>query len=175
MPFWPILWAICAGLTIWGWRHSDWAVPLSALVSYITVRGLTKAITHAPTVDVWGVEFGVLGMCVSLVWVSVSMLWAMSGAHIPAAFYTLSALVYPATMALGVHLEYMSVSAILAEIFALLGLLSIGGGIYSASRNSNPDRDSHRPYRNTPHPQGGLAKNQEGSAGACGAGSGGAI
>lgn len=119
MPVWPFLMAICAGFTLWGWRHNAWEIPALALCGYIAMRAVS---TYAPHgyVEVIG--------CAS--WLFFAAVMIHRGGEVPGFFYALSAMTYPVLLVFGFRLEYMGLSAFIAEFFAALALLSIGGGIH---------------------------------------------
>jgi hypothetical protein len=48
---------------------------------------------------------------------------------LPAFFWTLSALTYPVFLVLGVRIEWLGISPVLAEIFAACAIVSVGGGL----------------------------------------------
>ena len=119
MPVWPFFIAISAGLTLWGWRHGAWQIPAIALCGYIAMRLL---IIYSPQgyVEVIG--------CAS--WLIFAGLMVYKGGAIPGFFYALSALTYPTLFTFGFRIEHMGLSPIIADLFAALALISIGGGIY---------------------------------------------
>lgn len=124
MPFWPFLIAITAGLIFWGWRHNAWEMPAIALCGYIAMRGV---VTFSPV--------GYVEIIGGTSWLLFAAIMIYRGGAIPGFFFTLSALTYPALLVFGFRLDYMGLSPIIAEIFAALALLSIGGGIYGISHS----------------------------------------
>ena len=130
MQVWPVIIVITAGLTLWGWRHNAWQIPAIALCGYIAMR-FVVTYSAAGFVEVAG--------CTS--WLLFASLMVYKGGGVPGFFYALSALTYPALLVFGFRLDYMGLSPIIAEIFAALALLSIGGGIYGMA---NFSVDNHR-------------------------------
>ncbi len=136
MPVWPLLIAITACLTVWGWRHNAWEVPAIALCGYIAMRGV---VTFSPDayVDIYifgkTSTLGYLEISACTSWLLFSGVMIKRGGVIPGFFFTLSALTYPALLIFGFRLQYMGLSPIIAEFFAALALLSIGGGIYGVA------------------------------------------
>jgi hypothetical protein len=128
MPVWPFLMGIAALLTLWGWRVGAIAIPLLALVGYVGMR----AVVQLPPayIEVVGAAW----------WLVICALMLGKGGEIPAFFYALSALTYPVMLIFGFRMSYMGLSPIVAECFAALALLSIGGGIYGVASGSIGDR-----------------------------------
>lgn len=128
MPVWPFLMAVTAGLALWGWRHNAWEVPVVALSGYVAMRFVVN-FTPASYTEIAG--------CAS--WLFFAYIMLRLGAWVPGFFYALSALTYPALLVFGFRLEYMGLTPVIAEIFAVLALISIGGGIYGVANSANPD------------------------------------
>lgn len=117
-PFWPWLIAISFGLTAWGAAQGRATVPALVLACYLLHRALPFV---AP--DGW------LEVASCTLWLCFCIVMAYLGGGVPAFFYTLSAITYPIFLIFGVRISYMGLSPIVAEVFALLALLSIGGGL----------------------------------------------
>lgn len=118
IPFWPFLMGAAALLTVWGAALGAWKAPALALIGYIGARAVIMGVPE------WTHE---VALCT--LWLSITAAMGYNGAWVPSFFYTLSACTYPALLIFGVRLEYLGLSAIVAECFAVLALLSIGGGL----------------------------------------------
>ena len=105
-------------LTLAGWRHGAWVIPALAFVGYVGMRGV---MTWVPN------ELREVAACTW--WLCIVGPMMYKGGHVPGVFYAMSALTYPALLLFGFRLEYLGLSPIIAEAFAVLALLSIGGGI----------------------------------------------
>lgn len=130
MPFWPFISGIAVALTFWGWRHDAWQIPAIAVVGYVGMRAIVISVDpnyHEITGCMW--------------WLVICCWLALFGGFAPALLYAASALTYPVMLLFGFRMEYMGLSPIIAEVFALLALLSIGGGIYGKSRDADFSRD----------------------------------
>jgi hypothetical protein len=131
MPYWPLVMAVAAGLTAWGWRHNAWEIPAIVFCGYVLMR---LVVTYVPP------EYIEVTACAS--WLFFAALMVYRGGELPGFLYALSGLTYPVLLVFGRKLEYMGLASIVAETFAALALLSIGGGVYGMA---NPPRDSSRP------------------------------
>lgn len=118
MPVWPFLMGAAALLTVGGAVVGAWRVPALALIGYIAVRGVMPI---APP------ELTELAICA--VWLTIAAVMAHIGGKVPAFFFALSALTYPALLPFGFRVEYMGIVPIFADGFAIIALLSIGGGL----------------------------------------------
>lgn len=138
MPVWPFISGIAACLLLWGIRNGAWKLPAIAVVGYVGMRAIVHT-TAQPYVEVTGCAW----------WLVICCCLASFGGYIPALLYAASALTYPVMLIFGFRIEYMGLSPIIAEVFALLALLSIGGDIYGKSRSVCTTCDSvgpcHRP------------------------------
>lgn len=131
MPFWPLFMGAAAFLTWWGIRAGAWQTPAIVLFSYISVR---MVVTYIPT------ELHEVTICA--IWLIAAMAMGMLKSYLPSFFYALSGLTYPVFLIFGFRIEYLGLSPIIAEIFAFLALLSIGGGLYGLSVDRHPS--THR-------------------------------
>lgn len=136
MPVWPFISSIAVILTLWGWRHDAWLVPLMAVIGYIGMRAIAYTV-NPDYIEVTGCMW----------WFVICCFLASFGGFVPALLYTASAMTYPIMLIFGKKIEYMGLSPIIAEVFALLALLSIGADIYGKSRvadnSGNPDRSDN--------------------------------
>lgn len=128
MPVWPFLMGVTALLTAWGAYAGAWKVPALALLGYILMRGVVSLDAYQEIVA-------------CALWLFIAAGMVKIGGAIPGFFFALSALVYPALFIVGFRIEYMGLIAVLADGFAILALLSIGGG-YLGMAHYSPDRDS---------------------------------
>jgi len=130
MPFWPFFMGTAFLLSIAGWRHGVWLIPALALLGYIGMRGVMN----------W-VPLEYLEVAACTLWLLIASVMMYNSGWVPGFFYSLSALTYPAFLLFGFRIEYLGLSLIVSEIFAVLALLSIGGGIVGmANTDSGPSR-----------------------------------
>ena len=133
MPFWPIYFVVSAGLILWGWRHDAWVAPALALLGFVLMR-INVSYTSLELTEVVG----------GFAWLLIACGLLYCGAAIPAFFFALSALTYPVLLTFGFKIEYMGLTPIIADLFAVLALLTIGGGIYGmANPGGNRSRLVH--------------------------------
>ena len=127
MPFWPFIMGASALLLVWGLRVGSWQVPAVIFATYCVVRAI---VMYMP------IQIHEVAIC--LAWMAAAFCLGRMAAWLPCFFYALSGLTYIAWMIFGVRIEYMGISPITAEIFAICALLSVGGGLYglSASHSS---------------------------------------
>lgn len=118
MPFWPFFMGTAFLLTLAGWRHGVWHIPALAFAGYVGMRGV---MTWVPA--------NAHEVAACTLWLIVAGIMMYRGGYVPGFFYALSALTYPALLPFGFRLDYLGLSPIIAEAFAVFALLSIGGGI----------------------------------------------
>lgn len=137
MPFWPFLIAASGGFAVWGWRIGGGAyrVPLILLATYCLVRLI-----------IWGMHPETHEVAMPILWACSALLIAYAGAPVVAVFFLLSGMTYPAMLLFGFRIEYMGLSPIIAEIFAILGLITLGGGLAGLAGTFSPDPNSSRLY-----------------------------
>jgi hypothetical protein len=97
-----------------------WVVPLIILFGYVATRVLVGALA---------LESPRLEYSVGTVWLAVAALLILNGAYLSALLFAASGAVYPVMFAMGYRIEYLGLAPILAEVFAVLALLCIGGGM----------------------------------------------
>lgn len=131
MPVWPFISGIAVCLLLWGIRNGAWELPALAVVGYIGMRAIVHTVAQ-PYVEVTGCAW----------WLVICFCLASFGGYLPALLYAASALTYPVMLLFGFRMEYMGLSPIIAEVFALLALLGIGGDIYGKSRDADTTWDS---------------------------------
>lgn len=134
MPVWPFLIAITVALTLWGWRYGVWIIPALALGGYLGMRGV-----------IWGLPGGWHEVAGCTLWLCVAAAMMYFKGWVPGFFYALSGLTYPVMLLFGFRIEYMGLSPIIAEVFAALALLSIGGGVAGHARHNHADSHPDRP------------------------------
>ena len=126
MPFWPFIMGATLALLVWGLRVGGWQVPAVIFATYCVVRAI---------VMVMPVTLHEIGICAA--WLGAATIMLSLKAWLPGFFYILSGLTYPAFLTFGVRIEYMGMSPIVAEVFALCALVSVGGGLYGLSASYN--------------------------------------
>lgn len=119
MPYWPFVMGASALLLAWGLRLGAWQVPFVIFATYCVVRGIVMFMP---------VSLHEVTICAA--WLGASAIMLLLKAWLPGFFYILSGLTYPAFLVFGVRMEYMGISPIVAEAFALCALLCVGGGLY---------------------------------------------
>lgn len=125
MPPWAILMLITAALVFWGWLNGAWEIPALALCGYIGTR---LAVAYAPT------EY--LEVVICAVWLFFAAIMIYRGGAIPGFFFVFSALTYPVLFVIGYRIEFMGLTPFIADAFAVLALLTIGGGIYGVANST---------------------------------------
>lgn len=126
MPVWPFMLSIAAALCIWGRRHGAWVWAALAVAGYIGMRAI-----------IYSTPQQVVELSACMWWIVIACCMAVAGGFLPALLYAASALTYPVMMIFGFRIEYMGLSPVVSELFALLALLSIGGDIHGKSRKHN--------------------------------------
>ena len=119
MPIWPIWWVTALGLTAWGWRLNAWHAPAIILLGLVGMRAV-----------MWGVlpEWREITGCA--LWLCGAALLYRVQAWLPGTFMVLSALTYPAFLALGERIVYMGPAPIIADAFLGCALLAVFGGLW---------------------------------------------
>ncbi len=127
-PFWPIFTGAAAILTAWGYVVGSWKAPFAILCGYAAMRGVMT----------W-VDPSAREVAAFLVWALVAIQLYRVKAWVPCLAYLCSGVVYPALLIFGFQIVYLGLAPIIAELFALAALISMGGGLYERSiSNSNP-------------------------------------
>lgn len=134
MPFWPIYLVASVGLTIWGAYRGAWLMPALAAVGFVATRFV---IEYAPNVA--------HEVTIANLWLIIAAIMVYKGGAVPGFFFALSALTYPAFLIFGYHIERMGVIPIIADGFAVLALLAIGGGLRGMA-DSSLDRGGILPW-----------------------------
>lgn len=153
MPFWPFLMGYTALCVVWGVSigKGAWMAPAALLGGYVAMRGV-----------IWGLSPEVHEVAACLVWLVVAIILGSIGWPRVAVAFALSGLVYPAMLLMGERIVYLGLSPILAEAFAIAGLIGMGGGLYGmASLHHAADNRSGILSRGAGDPV-ALAQNQEG-------------
>lgn len=123
MPFWPVMVAATVGLLVWGILVKAWVPQVLILIGYAAMRA---NIVYLP--DQLHEAAG------NTLWVLIAAALCYAGAWVPGFLYCASGLTYTVFKVLfSQELAYMSASAIVAEIFAILALLAIFGGLRGRS------------------------------------------
>ena len=122
MPIWPFYVAILAGMIFWGYRVGAWFAPALIFAGLLGMRAV--AVLFDPALH---------AVAACTLWLCIALIMGYKGAIVPAFFLCLSGLSYGAFWLLGVGFERFSVMLISADIFGLLALLVIGGGLLAAT------------------------------------------
>lgn len=131
-PFWPIFAGAAGILTVWGYLVGSWKAPLAILCGYFAMRGV-----------MWGLDPSVREIAAFSVWALVAIQLYRVRAWVPCLAYLCSGVVYPALLVFGFQIVYMGLAPVIAELFALAALISMGGGMYERTISTrNPDRHS---------------------------------
>lgn len=125
MAFWPFMMGGAAVLTLWGIVQGAAVVPALALLGYVFVRCV---IMFTPD------GFHEIGVCTS--WLLIAAVMMYVKAWVPGFFYVLSGLTYPLLLVIGIRISYLGLSPVIAEVFAICALLSIGGGLYGMAHSA---------------------------------------
>lgn len=129
MPFWPFVMGASALLLAWGLRVGGWHVPAVILATYCVVRVMVMYMPNS---------LHEVAICAA--WLGAAAIMLFLKAWLPGFFYILSGLTYPVFLTFNVRIEYMGISPIVAEAFAILALISVGGGLYGISVTDSPSR-----------------------------------
>lgn len=122
LPFWPLFTSGAALLVAWGlWvGKGAWRAPAAILAGYGAMRAV---MTYAADPVQEHAAF--------LVWaVAAIVLIYNLKAWLPGVCYLLSGATYPVFVLFGFPIEYIGLAPIVAEMFALFALISMGGGLY---------------------------------------------
>ena len=131
-PFWPIFMGAAGILTVWGYLVDSWKAPLAILCGYLAMRGV-----------MWGLDPSIREVAAFLVWAIVAIQLYRVKAWVPCVAYLCSGVVYPALLLFGFQIVYLGLAPVIAELFALAALISMGGGLYERSVSKH-DIDSRR-------------------------------
>lgn len=154
-PFWPVMMGLAGVLTIAGVMvgRGAWIVPALALGGYVATRIVVETV---PATSAWD------EIIICAVWLCVSGLMMYAKAWVPGALYALSAMTYPAFVVFGLHIGWLAPPNIIAEVFAILALVFIGGSIGGTIYRPRSRRHLRRPdNRMVPHSL-GMAPNTRG-------------
>lgn len=154
-PFWPVMMGLAGALTITGALvgRGAWIVPALALGGYVATRIVVESISATSAWD---------EILVCAVWLCVSGLMMYAKAWVPGALYALSAMTYPAFVVFGLHIGWLSLPNIIAEVFAILALVFIGGSIGGTFLRPRPGRHRHRSDSRLASHSLGMAPNNRG-------------
>ena len=131
-PFWPIFSGaagllFCAGLYV---GKGAWKAPLVVMFGYAAMRVVMTwagdPVQEHAAFFVWFVVFLVLSVRLR--------------AYIPGFAYLMSGSVYPVMAWFGFPIEYLGLAPIIAELFAMAALISMGGGLYDRRPGSRGSR-----------------------------------
>ncbi len=122
-PYWPVLMGVAAALTFWGTFVNSWRAPLIVLCGYLGMRGV-----------IWGLDRDVWEIGAFTVWAVGAIMLYRTKAWIPGTAYLCSGVVYPFFLLFDVRIAYHGLAPIVAELFALFALISMGGGLYERTR-----------------------------------------
>lgn len=115
----------------------------------LTAWGATKGAAFAPAVVLGGlvgmrfvVEYTPVDwteVVAGALWLCVATVLCKKGAYVPGFFCALSGMTYPALLTFGARIEWLGIAPIIADIFLVLALVSIGGGLLAYS-SGDPSR-----------------------------------
>ena len=133
MPVWPFLIATSAGLALWGVRIGEgaWRPGLVLVAAYVAVRAV-----------IWGMDPSTHEVAMPILWALAALLLSLCGWHVAGLFFLASGLTYPVLLVFGFRIEWMGISPIIAEVFAGLGFVVLGGGLAAMAGLFNPDPHS---------------------------------
>lgn len=120
--------ALCLGLIAWGYRRGGVHVPATILCGLIAMRGV-----------MWGLDPTTRELAAYTVWLYVAMSLMYKGAWVPGALCLLSGVTYPTLLVLGVRIEYLGMSPIIADTFLLSAIFFGWRGMVERS-NPRDDR-----------------------------------
>lgn len=129
MPFWPWYMAACVACMAYGYRRGGAIVPALILCGLIGMRFI-----------VWGFDPSLVELAAYALWLCVAMLLMYNGAWVPGALCLLSGVTYPTLLVLGVRIEYLGLSPIIADAFLVSAILAGWWGMVEHS-NSGSNRD----------------------------------
>lgn len=130
--FWPLPLSVLVGLALWGWlRQGPWLPPAICTLGYLGARVIVAVLPN-----IWPQMVCEAVLCAF--WLCLARVLFTLDAKVPAYFVACSAMTYPALMLVGLRIEWMGLSPIIAEVFMALAMLAMGGGIYGVA---DPDRD----------------------------------
>ena len=124
MPFWPWYMAACVGLMVYGYRRGGVAIPALILGGLVGMRAI-----------MWGFDPALREVSAHILWLCVAILLMYKGAWVPGALCLLSGVTYPTLLVLGVRIEYLGMSPIIADAFLIAAMLAgwLGMAQYSNS------------------------------------------
>ena len=131
MPAFVTYLFVTLGLSAWGWRLGDgsWRVPLAIFIGLIVTRAVVGVMDHP-----WNMH----GLF--FVWVAVAAYLALIGAYVPSLFLIFSAAAYPVGHMLGGAIVTRGYVPIITDVFGILALISITGGMYVRHTDHSLDR-----------------------------------
>ena len=132
-PFWPIFMGAAGILAIWGLLVGSWRAPFAVFCGYLGMRGV-----------MWGLSPEVREIAAFLVWALVAIQLYRVKAWVPCVAYLCSGVVYPVLLIFGFQIVYLGLAPIIAELFAIAALISMGGGLYE---RTIPERFGNRNRR----------------------------
>ena len=115
-------------LTFWGAFRNAWEAPFIMLMGYVGTR-IVVQLVNTPFLEV----------SICALWLCVAAVMVYRGFAIPGLLLTFSALSYPVFLTFGLRLEYMAITPIVADIFAVCAMVWIGGTIYGSGHHSRSD------------------------------------
>lgn len=125
MPFWPWYMAACVALMIYGHKRGGFIVPAIILCGLIGMRGV-----------MWGLDPAVREVAAYILWLSISVLLMYNGAWVAGALCLLSGVTYPTFLVLGVRIEYIGLTPIVADAFLIAAIFSGWIGIIQYSNTT---------------------------------------
>lgn len=100
--------ALSLALIAWGYRRGGYHVPALILCGLVGMRFV-----------LWGLDKNIQPLVAFYLWLFVAIALMYKGAWVPGALCLLSGVTYPTLLALGVRIEYLGLSPIIADAFLL--------------------------------------------------------
>ena len=119
---------VCLALAFWGRGRQGAFAPIAILCGLIAMR-----------VVIWGFDPLLHEVASYTVWLCIAVAIMYKGAWLPGAFCLLSGVTYPTLLVLGVRIEYLGLTPIIADAF-LIAALFVGWAGMVGNRNSGADR-----------------------------------
>jgi len=128
VPFWPWYMLACLALAIWGRGRQGVFAPIAILCGLIAMRGV-----------IWGFDPLLHEVASYTVWLCIAVALMYKGAWLPGAFCLLSGVTYPTLLVLGVRIEYLGLTPIIADALLIAAIFTGWAGMVG-NRNSGADR-----------------------------------
>ena len=104
---------LCLALIAWGYRRGGFHVPALILCGLVGMRFV-----------MWGLEDTVQPLAAFHLWLYVAMSLMYKSAWVSGALCLLSGVTYPTLLAVGVRIEYLGLTPIIADAFLLAAIFT---------------------------------------------------